>query len=193
MYLIKNTKTLAIITLLVLIFASPLSVFAEEGSRLRKCVDLPDEAQRSVCLAQLEAGANEQCAGKPDVQACKDEWKNGGGGGGNDKYADVDTRGADGKVVNGEKRQPISTCSDWDNCPLVSNYIVPAINALSGAMGIVVVSMIIWGGIRYTSSRDNPQQSAAAKEHIRNALFALVIYIFIMAFLNWIVPGGVFS
>jgi len=94
--------------------------------------------------------------------------------------------------VEGETRRARNTCKTWDDCPLISKYIVPAINALSGAVGIVVVIMIVWGGMQYTSARDNPQQAAAAKEHIRNALFALVIYIFMVAFLNWIVPGGVF-
>lgn len=82
--------------------------------------------------------------------------------------------------------------SDAD-CPFLSKYVVPAINVLSGVVGIVVVIMIVWGGIQYSQSRDNPQQTAQAKDHIRNALLALVIYIFMIAFLSWAVPGGVFS
>lgn len=96
-------------------------------------------------------------------------------------------------ATNEEPKRARNTCASWNDCPLLSSYVVPAINALSGAVGIVVVIMIIWGGIQYTSARDNPQQAAAAKEHIRNAIFALVIYIFIVAFINWIVPGGVFN
>lgn len=75
-------------------------------------------------------------------------------------------------------------------CKLVAR-IVQFIDVLSAAVGIVVVAMIVWGGIQYTSSRDNPQQAAAAKEHIRNAIFALIFYIFSIAILNWLVPGGV--
>ena len=89
-----------------------------------------------------------------------------------------------------------STCNTIpvraEDCPLLADYVIPFINALSGAVGIVIVIMVAWGGLQYTTSRDNPQQSAQAKEHIRNALFALVFYIFIVAFLNWVVPGGVF-
>lgn len=79
-----------------------------------------------------------------------------------------------------------------NDCPFLRDYVVPAINALAASVGIVVVIMVAWGGFQYTTSRDNPQQSAAAKEHIRNALIALVVYIFMIAFLNWLVPGGVF-
>jgi len=78
------------------------------------------------------------------------------------------------------------------DCAVLADYIVPLINALSGAVGVVIVIMVVWGGIQYAAAKDNPQQAASAKEHIRNALFALVIYIFMVAFLNWIVPGGVF-
>ncbi|HTE22561.1 MAG TPA: pilin [Candidatus Limnocylindria bacterium] len=94
------------------------------------------------------------------------------------------------------QRQARNTCNqaplNADNCPFLANYVVPFINALSGAVGILVVIMIAWSGIQYASAKDNPQQAAAAKEHIRNALLALVIYIFMVAFLNWVVPGGVF-
>lgn len=79
-----------------------------------------------------------------------------------------------------------------DTCPFLKNYVVPAINVLAASVGIVVLIMVAWGGLQYTSSRDNPQQTAAAKDHIRNAILALVIYIFMIAFLNWVVPGGVF-
>jgi hypothetical protein len=79
-----------------------------------------------------------------------------------------------------------------DSCPIFTRYVIPAINALSGAVGVVIIIMVAWGGVQYASARDNPQQAAAAKDHIRNALIALVIYIFMVAFLNWVVPGGVF-
>lgn len=79
-----------------------------------------------------------------------------------------------------------------NNCPFLKNYVVPAVSTLSGAVGVVVLIMIAWGGLQYTSSRDNPQQAAAAKNHITNALFALAVYIFMVAFLNWLVPGGIF-
>jgi hypothetical protein len=99
-------------------------------------------------------------------------------------------------VAAEDKAQAHTTCDEINvtasSCPILSDYVIPAINALSAAVGVVVVIMVVWGGIQYTSSKDNPQQAAQAKEHIRNALLALVIYIFIVAFLNWVVPGGIF-
>jgi hypothetical protein len=77
-----------------------------------------------------------------------------------------------------------------ENCGIVA-YLVVFINILSAIVGIVVTIMIVWGGIQYSSSRDNPQQTQEAKTRIRNAIFALVFYLFIFAFLQWLVPGGV--
>ena len=96
----------------------------------------------------------------------------------------------------GDAARARNTCNELplradDNCPLLKNYIIPAIRILSISVGVIVATMIVWGGIKYASSRDNPQQTASAKEHVRNALIGLVLYIFMVAFLNWVVPGGV--
>lgn len=170
-------RIVSAIIILATILVLPSVAFANEGSKFRECTDMPDENQKNACLAQLSAGAEEACAQEANKDQCKNDFMYGKG---------------ESQVVEAETKRARNTCETWDDCPLMSNYVTPAINALSGAVGIVVVTMIVWGGIRYTSSRDNPQQAATAKEHIRNALFALVIYIFMIAFLNWVVPGGVF-
>lgn len=77
-----------------------------------------------------------------------------------------------------------------NNCKIYG-YIVAFIRGLSAMVGIVVVIMVAVGGIQYSASKDNPQATSAAKNRITNALLALLIYIFMFAFLQWIVPGGV--
>lgn len=79
---------------------------------------------------------------------------------------------------------------DASNCGILS-YFLDAINLLSALVGIIVVIMIVVGGIQYSTARDNPQAAAAAKDRIRNALLALFGYLFVYAFLQYIVPGGV--
>jgi hypothetical protein len=78
-----------------------------------------------------------------------------------------------------------------ENCGIIA-YIRLFTDALSVLVGIVVVMMIVIGGIQYSSAGNNPQAVAGAKKRISQALFALVAYIFMFAFLQWIVPGGVF-
>lgn len=75
------------------------------------------------------------------------------------------------------------------NCGIIY-YLVTGINILSGLVGVVIVMMIAIGGIQYSTARDNPQAVAAAKARITNAIIALVASLFIYAFLQYIVPGG---
>jgi hypothetical protein len=79
---------------------------------------------------------------------------------------------------------------DSSNCGIIG-YLVTGINILSSLVGVVVVIMIAIGGIQYSVSRDNPQAVQAAKSRIMNAILALVAYMFMYGFLQWIVPGGV--
>jgi hypothetical protein len=67
------------------------------------------------------------------------------------------------------------------------------INVLSVGVGIVVVGMIIVGGIQYMAAGDNPNAVAAAKQRITNALIALVAFLLTFAFLQWLIPGGIFG
>ncbi len=77
------------------------------------------------------------------------------------------------------------------NCKIIE-YLVTFINVLSALFGIVAVTMIVYAGIRYTMSQDNPQTASEAKERIRNVVIAVVAYIFTYAFLNYLIPGGLF-
>ncbi len=80
---------------------------------------------------------------------------------------------------------------DQSNCGII-RYLVIFIRALSAIVGITVVIMIIIGGIQYSASADNPQTAQAAQKRIGNAVIALIAYIFTFAFLQWLVPGGIF-
>ena len=87
-------------------------------------------------------------------------------------------------------------CKDSDNlhrgnCEII-DYLVIFINALSAIVGIVVVIMIVVGGIQYSTARDNPQAVQAAKGRITNAIISLLVYLFFYAFLQYLIPGGIF-
>lgn len=67
------------------------------------------------------------------------------------------------------------------------------VNFLSAGVGVVVIGVIILGGIQYSMAGDNSQAVGAAKQRIINGLIALVAFIFMFAFINWLLPGGIFS
>ena len=80
---------------------------------------------------------------------------------------------------------------DKNNCGIVG-LLVTFINILAGLVGGIVVIMIIVGGIQYSTAGDDPQKVQGAKKKISNALLALFTFIFMFAFLQWVVPGGLF-
>jgi hypothetical protein len=86
-------------------------------------------------------------------------------------------------------------CSDPRGCvsDIYTKFINPIINLLSVVVGLVVITTIIVGGIQFSSSSGDPNKIQAARKKISNALIALVAYLFLFAFLQWIVPGGIFG
>lgn len=80
---------------------------------------------------------------------------------------------------------------------LSKNPIVKDINTivkfLSGLVAVVITGALILGGIQYSLAGDKAEAVAAAKKRIINALIALIVFILIFTFLQWLIPGGIFS
>lgn len=83
-------------------------------------------------------------------------------------------------------------CKTLEKCDLISIYLNPTIQLFSALVGIVIVISIVIGGIQYASSAGDPQAAAAAKGRIRNAIIALLAFLFLYALLNFLIPGGLF-
>lgn len=81
---------------------------------------------------------------------------------------------------------------DSNNCDLIALYVNPFIRLLSIIVGLVVAASLIMGGIQYSASSGDPQKTSAAKSRIQNTLLALFAFLFLYAFLNFLVPGGIF-
>ncbi len=77
------------------------------------------------------------------------------------------------------------------NNPIIKD-IQLVIDFLSVGVGIIVVGVIILGGIQYAMAGDSPEAVGKAKQRIINGLIALFAFIFTYAFIQWVVPGGVF-
>lgn len=90
-----------------------------------------------------------------------------------------------GNGCNGKSAQD---CLTQD--PIVKDLNV-VVDVLSGAVGIIVVGVIILGGIQYSLAGGSPNATEAAKKRITNGLIALVVFIFTFAFLQWLIPGGI--
>lgn len=82
---------------------------------------------------------------------------------------------------------------DGDQLNPILDVAYAIIRFLSIGVGIVLVGSIIWAGIQYSSSQGNPEQTQAAKNRIQNAVVGLVLYMFIYALIQYLVPGGLFT
>jgi len=71
--------------------------------------------------------------------------------------------------------------------------ILGLVNIVSGLIGVAVVLNIIVAGIQYSTAADNPNKVQSAKQKVTNSIIALIAYAFLVAFLQWIVPGGVLN
>ncbi len=92
----------------------------------------------------------------------------------------------------GKTTDPASKCNK-KNCDLIAKYVNPTINVLSGLVGLIAAASIIFAGIQYSSSDGDPQKAAKAKSRITNTLLALIMYLFLFAFFQFLIPGGVFN
>jgi hypothetical protein len=97
--------------------------------------------------------------------------------------SDEDSRGDSGKGG-----AYVCVCSK-SSC-IYRRYITPAVQLLSAAVGVLAVISFISAGIQYSSAGSDPQKVGAARKRIGNTVFGLIAYIFLLAFLNWVVPGG---
>jgi hypothetical protein len=73
----------------------------------------------------------------------------------------------------------------------IINYLRGWLKLLSGAVGLVIVLVLIIAGIQYIVSTGDPAQIKAAKKRIQNAIIALVLFLMMYAILQFLVPGGI--
>lgn len=125
---------------------------------------------------------------KPTVSSYKPD---GGGGDNLDKNGDPDACGGESCIDTAA--DPNAECNKENGCDLIAKYVNPAILLLSYSFGLIATLSIIMGGIQYAASAGDPQKVAAAKKRIINTVIAVVAYFFLYAFLQFLIPGGLFK
>ena len=73
----------------------------------------------------------------------------------------------------------------------VENYVNPAVAFLAALAGVAVVISVIVGAIQYSSAGGDPSKVTAARNRIVESIVALLAFLFLYAFLNFLLPGGV--
>ena len=80
---------------------------------------------------------------------------------------------------------------DGSNCGIIALLNV-IFNFVSGGIALAVIGNIIYAGIKYSMAQGDPSTAAKAKDRIRNAVIAFIMYLFLFAFIQWLIPGGIF-
>lgn len=106
-------------------------------------------------------------------------------------------KGQTGPGVDGlcqDKSTPVVSISD---SAIKNNGIwvilVLVINIMSAGIGVAAVGGIIYGSILYSTGGGNAETTKKARTIIFNVLIGLLMYAVMYAFLNYMIPGGMFN
>ncbi len=165
------------------------------------CYYQPDSAQRSgsTTFSVVDCGTVVQKNNECVASSCYPGATTDGTGSPSNNSKNNESASNSPEPITDAERQALADCgSNGESAqaclsknPLVK-WTLYAINFLAAGVGVVVTIMIIIGGIQYASAGPNPQQVQAAKKKIANALIALVAFFFLYAFMQYLVPGGIF-
>jgi hypothetical protein len=144
----------------------------------------------NLAIKACEFGYDGQTAGLTKSQACGSFPSKVTKKSGSQKQCEKGWNLSKQGVVSGED---LAIKCGKKNCDFVGKYINPAIELFSLIFGLVAVISLILGGIQYSTSEGDPQKAAAAKKRIFNTVLAVVAYLFLYAFLQFLVPGGLFN
>ena len=84
-------------------------------------------------------------------------------------------------------------CNGASDKDSILTVLVTISNWLAAGVVIAVIGGIIYGAIMYATSAGDASKAKSATEIIRNAFIALILYFLMWAFLQYIVPGGLFG
>lgn len=93
----------------------------------------------------------------------------------------------------GGAQTAIIECGNKTGQEAILEIIKQVIRVLTFGIGIVAVGAVAFGGILYSSSGDNPENLKKAKDIWMNVAIGLLIYTFLVAITNFLIPGGVFG
>lgn len=141
-----------------------------------------NKAARDACIA---GAAGNSCEAQP-TQVLKDACEKGVKSKQNQNASSGDA-GTCGKA-----KTNIVTCNGSGTSAL-GDVLKIILFILTVIIGIVATGGIVYGAILYASAQDNAGQVSQAKTIIRDVIIGIILYGFMVAIVNWLVPGGIIS
>lgn len=160
---------------------------ADKTSLNKNCESKYSGADQKEQLAVCQAKANNpsiDCSKQPNQvmkDACNASTAKPNPGGGNP--------GSSGTSKCGQAETNLISCADDGNA--IASILKIIVSVLTVIIGIAATGGLAWAAILYAKAEDNAGNVSEAKELIRNIVIGLFLYIFMVAIINWLVPGGV--
>ena len=96
---------------------------------------------------------------------------------------------SDGQVVE----TSVIDCGDpAEGRGIIWGLLETAINFLAAGVGIAVVAGIVFGAITYATAAGSAEQAKKGITFVTNAVVGLLLFIFMYAIINFLIPGGLF-
>lgn len=142
-------------------------------------------------------------AGEKEAWGCVDPSNPDGKDNDKDNPDAVCLKAADGKTCItgsleggtkqcGQASTNIIGCGSDQGATALNNVLRIFVIVLTFGIGIAATGSIAYSAIRYAGARDNQSDVSLARERIRNVVIGLLLYGFLIAIANWLVPGGIF-
>lgn len=82
---------------------------------------------------------------------------------------------------------------DGEGSTALINIVKQVIQILTAGVGVAAVGAVIFGAVLYTTSEGSPDKIKKAREIWTNTVIGLLMFAFMVAITNFIIPGGVFN
>ena len=82
---------------------------------------------------------------------------------------------------------------DGTGSTAIINIIKQVIKILTAGIGVAAVGAVIYGAFLYTTSEGSPDKIKKAREVWTNTVIGIIMFAFMVAITNFIIPGGVFD
>ena len=98
---------------------------------------------------------------------------------------------ADAPSKCGGTKTQLIACDAKTGVGTINELIRITISVLTVLIGIAATGGIAYGALLYASAHDDQGRVTSAITIIRNVVIGLVLYGFMIAIINWLIPGGV--
>jgi hypothetical protein len=90
----------------------------------------------------------------------------------------------------GEAETVLISC-EGEGVQAIGDVLRIIITVLTVSIGVAAVGGLAWASVLYAKAEDNSASVSEARELIRNIVIGILLYGFLVAIINWLVPGGV--